>query len=316
MTNDPEGALRGAIRDPFVWRSDGSDDAPVPWFRYLGAQLPLWTLKAGWYGQFQSGDLPSTYPLGLFIASLLRDDDIEPIRSLPPLIANIDQRRCDLAGGARKLKSLYHPSCFQVGRGLRSRNSELVYRRDPLLSDEDAYHIGYDLACFINALRAAQAGAARKKAQSDLDDFLVRVGAQLEAGRPLEGPSKDALKTLYTEGRSFLALAWGTVESEPSDRTRTALAAVGIESTEQQQLWSARLALPILSAVELRALQAEIKSARTWRKRKMMGKKPTARRFTIWVLAHRLDLGADSIAQKVGAGSDWDYFKGKNPIQR
>ena len=89
--------LAAAIADPFVWNLDESD-AVRPWFEYAVAEFPLWTLQADAYLVLQPGDLPSTYPVGRLIESILQDEGITRQQRhgsviLDPLPATLDRRR-------------------------------------------------------------------------------------------------------------------------------------------------------------------------------------------------------------------------------
>ena len=160
-------------------------------------------------------------------------------------------------------------------------------------------------------VHAAETPGKRKSAQKTLNRFLEVVGLKLPAHRKSSDPPKHALRMLFAQGRALLEVLWTPRVVEPSEDNCEVLAALGADEATFRS-WALRLSVPVLSWPELQAVEDQHRQAVAWTKEIA---RPTARRVTIWMLARRLGSPPERIANKVGAGSDWDYFKeAPNPV--
>ncbi len=180
--------------------------------------------------------------------------------------------------------------------------------------EESAYEIfGRRLGELVSERERLKGSKEKKAAQKKIDTFLVQIGATRPQARPNVGPPEDIMMKLFHTGRLLIEACWQSLDQRPSTRTKEFLTECGVDDEATQQAWAVRLALPVLSCREISALRDQIKKDRTWAGGADLH--PTARRFTVWLLAHRLALSAEAVATKVGAGSDWDAFKDlPNPI--
>ena len=117
---------------------------------------------------------------------------------------------------------------------------------------------------------------------------------------------------MFAQLRSLLEVMWAPLsEVEVGERAGAVLDAHSVPEAERHE-WCLRLAVPALSWRELQAVMDQQEQAAKWTKQM---KRPTARRLAVWMLARRLGSPPARIANKVGAGSDWDYFnEATNPV--
>ncbi len=96
-------------------------------------------------------------------------------------------------------------------------------------------------------------------------------------------------------------------------RTASELDGQGVTSSDQQQLWTARLVLPVLSQPEILALQDPTgKGKDQWAPKVRL----KARRLAVWIIAHRLGLEGKTVAYKAIRRSAAQDFEGwPNPIE-
>ena len=76
------------------------------------------------------------------------------------------------------------------------------------------------------------------------------------------------------------------------------------------EMWAMRLAVPVMSGVELRVLRESLDvsvSPPRWRS------KLSPVRLAVWILAHRLDIPADSLNRKARGKADFEYFSKSPP---
>lgn len=109
--------------------------------------------------------------------------------------------------------------------------------------------------------------------------------------------------------RSTLSGSLGFQEADPLERDQPADA----QTMDEVRLWSARLALPILSRPELLAVEDP-----SGKGRDILFKKRTrlkSRRLAIWFLARRLGMDASAISRKGVNARDSEKFKDiPNPV--
>ena len=167
--------------------------------------------------------------------------------------------------------------------------------------------IGRRLVDLIEQRADARNAEERAEAQVALDAFLEEIEAEAQPGPPEKGPGAEILKALITEGRELLRLCWDLFSFTIGDETRDALHDQGIRDPDEQQVWVARLSLPVLARCELLALRDEKRVCDEWKRG--CGQHPTAKRLAVWILAHRLGLGAHSLHRKACNHDDQKYFK-------
>ncbi len=315
---DAKALLDQTLRDPLA----GYPETRVPeWFNLLIRRFPLWAFQRFSYLKLQQSGLPTTHPLPLIVESILKDEGLRPDkeRSLNPLPTTLDRRRISIAYGfPESWRSSYQlmpggPCLFREVPDLSNPNFEDM---DP--PDAPGWYVppyvetGLELVRLVEARESARDKKGRQEARNALDEFLASVAAKLGKGRPAAGPSVATLKALIAQGRELLQLCWEIFPLDVSDTTQEILAAKDVSDPEAQRLWAARLALPILSLPEILALKDQSGRARTWGKR---AERPTPRRLTVWLLAHRLRMHADTVARKALGADASQYFRGKpNPV--
>ena len=289
-----EDILKAAIRDPFVDLDAVDLDDPPPiwkWYKHLVENFPLLTWQRWKYVELTDQQRPSTYPLSQIVASILRDE--APLAGFP-FLSHLNARRMELAkAAAHGVFTSCHPAERESWPGFRAA-ADVPEMPDSYSLYED---VGRDLCLLIDDVEAASTKPARTSAMGALDAFLKNLGARRSAFRPTKGPSKTTLKSLDSEAKTLLALAWRVFGENPSERCSPVLASLGVTNSDEQRVASLRLALPVFSSVEVRALSAELP------------KRATARRCAVHLLAHRLGIPETTIAPKVGAHSDLEYYR-------
>lgn len=316
-TEEAKMLLERVLREPFEFfePSDEVFDFHVHrWFKYLIRESPCWTWQAH---SFQFSALPTTYPLDLIVKSILRDDRPSEHGSREPdqlhLLGHLFGRRHGLAYGEVPPSVTIDLSVQPVllGGPLSFHPADLhrfVPDAEPgEMAELNPYEdIGRELVWLIEARECARAAGdeeALSEANADLDSFLQETTAKLRQRRPPEGPGERILETLSTEGRRLFEPLWEAFPSEISERTDDLLDSLGV-AEEERTLWAARLTLPILSKPEIEALQFEIEQSASWSR---ASGRPTPRRFTIFVLAHRLGMEPSTVARRAAGGSGGAY---------
>lgn len=316
-TRDPDSAkqlLEAALANPF-----GYEEVRA-WFDYLCREFPLWSFQAWRYAELQRSKLPSNYPLQLIIASMCSDDGVESGQELSPLEAALDYRRYWLSdrgrygllitssrGGTRPTWER-HPLHPGPARFARVR----PLPEDPLFDPEDPTSYGRHEREIVRQLAASSEGV---DAPAKFQRILRELGLRRRRGPPAAVPP-GTCKALVREGKQLFESCWELTDIAPSPQTKGVLAAEGVDDADAQQRWSTRLALPVLSRCELLALKAERREETARRKTLPGVHPPTAVRFVVWVVAHRLGLDASTLTRKA-RGHDAAYFKDrKNPIDK
>ena len=290
--------LRGAIRDPFVDlnRIDLDDPPPIwKWYKHLVDDFPLLTCQRWKYVSLNEKQRPSTYPLSLIVASILRDE--APLAG-SPFLSHLNARRMELAKApSHSVFTSCHPSEGESWPGFRAAADV------PEMPDGEGWsyslyeEVGRELCLLIDDVDEAVTEAARSSAKKALDAFLKDLRARRLARRPTIGPSAKIMKSLDSEAKTLLGMAWRVFDEKTSERSSTVLASLGVTDSDEQRVASLHLALPVLSSVEVRALSAQLP------------KRATARRCAVHLLAHRLGIPETTIAPKVGARSDLEYYR-------
>ncbi len=315
---DPKALLAATLRDPFA------DKPATPvrnWFNFLIEHFPLWSFQPEAFSALHSTSLPSTYPLARFVYSIGVDEQIRTHVPMEELEANLDLRRLglhDLAAPdwVSALERADHPGGGATPRFLPDRVGALPPTEVLSLRGFNSIYeeIGFDILGVVEDLQFAVDKRGRQEAKRAKDDYLRSIGTELASRGPKDGPPEALLEQLKEEGRGLFNLCWKVFDVNVSDATAKILRAAGASSSEEVDQWAARLALPVLSGPEILALRAESSKAAL-----LVGKraknKPTALRFTIWVLAHRLGATAAAIARKLGSPSGVKYFRRPSPIK-
>lgn len=324
-------AFRRVLADPLGQEGYG---VVADWHRVLMSDFPLWSFQAWAFADFQSTQLPANYPLQQMIGSIVSDEGIAPrgatagpSKRLNPLECAVDRRRYVLADHGRTgppgpiVSRTSKPYEKLPLTGCPSKFNS-VY---PLLltpGDPDAVATIQQLA---RARDAAKNVTERKRADAELRALLKSMAAR-SPGKPSEMPNVAVLEALVDQGKRLLRLCWQEPPRTVTARTNMILFDHGVEDLGEQKLWIARLALPVFSKPEIQALFSERKRAydlaaessrrRTFGERRTLTPRPTALRFTFWVLAHRLGFGARALARKAAGGKTVEYLKGRrNPIK-
>lgn len=303
--------LLHALRDPFLW--DGNPEPlferPLSrWYEALIWHCPLLTLQAGAYHSTHLVFLPSTHPLDQFVASIIRDEGIptEFDSFVDPLQANLDERRVALSEQRALCVATTHPETLK-----RRRSPLLKAGRDWPYREDEYLELGEQLVRHVDArLGAAKGTPEEEQAKAELKEFLEQIAARHRRGAPVVGVTKAAMKALYREVKAILEVLWPIQSWAPSARTRDLLAKSGAGDEAEQREWVLRLAVPVLSRAELLATLDQAAQERSWTK---TGGRPTPRRFSVWILAHRLSIRPVSVADKIGFGSDRYLFEGDPP---
>ncbi len=260
------------------------------------------------------------------LSSVLQDEGWDGLYLPPPtnnpLVHNLAARRWELA----KPQSSSTSSCLaretEGGWRLAGRyDFGTLADPDPVIEKDEGgvtgvftYQevFGHEFVARLEALLGATGAEDRAAARDELDTFLVDVGARPPAHRRDEDPPGPALREMFTQLRHLLELLWMPLgEVGTAERARAILDAHKVSEADRHQ-WCLRLAVPALSWPELQAVMDQQEQAASWGKLMQL---PTARRLAVWILARRLGSPPARIANKVGAGSDWDYFnEATNPV--
>ena len=155
---------------------------------------------------------------------------------------------------------------------------------------------------------------ASKKLDELWHELAAELGVEIGSHRLPEGPQADILEPIVTQGRQLLTLCWNELPPGISAKTNRAFSDSGVAQLGEQKLWAARLTLPILSEPEIRTITDQATLAKTL---PLASTRPTPLRVVIWILAHRLQVEPKSLARKVSGASTAEYFSGNNnPIEK
>ena len=293
-------------------------------------QLPKMASRWSQVGFVSALDvLPTAYPLQTMVNGILDDDGLKQAYAelLTPLERTIDVRRSLLAGSSTSVSrdwrpdepvaNAVFPNFSARDKAIEAHAAASYDPNDPEPCASVYEEIGQRLVAYVEDWIAARDSNERDERRRPLDEFRNQIALELgfivKGRRRLpEGPRPDILKALVRQGRPLFELCWNVFPVHLSDRMQKEFDGQGVSGFEMA-LWTARLALPIFSRPEILALQAESEEAARWRRG--MGSHPTARRFVIWVLAHRLALSATTLARTTLNTDDVPYFRNRtNPI--
>jgi hypothetical protein len=320
----PEELLQKVLQDPLGLESR---EHVAAWLKTLRTKFPLWSFQASAYVRLHGG-FPTAYPLQTLINSILSDESIEEQgASLTPLEHCVDVRRIRLAKGTHLrdpdwcTRPPVHASRFAA---LDARSMAVgVDAKDSHDPDTPGYVSPYEkigeryvemIEDWVAARDKRERAWAGGRMRGFRDYMASALGVVVKKNLP-QGPHKDMLKALVSELRSLLGLCWSIFPIKTGSRVAAELAGQGVTGPREQQIWSARLALPVFSAPEVSALRSETEKATRLRKRG--GSYPTARRYAVWVAAHRLQLDPRSLAGKALNRDAETYFLNEdNPIEQ
>jgi hypothetical protein len=311
------------------------------WFNYLIREFPLWAFQARVYSHLQKFKArrtdgveieissPSCYPLRLIVESILSDEEVAADNLLVGLKSEVFQRRYDLASGT--VRSRFRESAsgtIEFDDWYNRFRPENVCDLEGFTNQPDSgsggygtqhYRIGRQLLECVEDWVYAGDKNARGRADRQLTNLRCQLarelGVVIKKGKLPEGPTPAILSPLFQQGRRLTQLIWEKIRAfQVSQEAQQVLAGQNVAEAKFE-LWTARLALPVLSRAEILAMKAESAKSPRWTRRQ--GPRPTPRRFVIWVLAHRLGMQASSLAQKVLSATEKEkrYFRRTNPIK-
>lgn len=299
----------------------------------LRHHLPLWSLQPYAYAALQESDAPVTFPLQTIVTSLHLDDGITNRSGgeLDPPLATVQKRRAWLAGWSDEAPTgdASFEWVVEDGDPVQLRSGEPFSDRVPVLYDPDEQYGGLH---YVPAADEAEAIGERiiglldrresargrgdseelEAAERDLQAFLRDLGVY-SYGRPSEGPDEQLVQQLYEEGEELSQLCWEVWPPNPSSETREVLIEHGVAETDCW-LWATALTLPVLSRLEIRALDQQIFAAQDWGDRPL---RPTPRRFTVHVLSHRLRMDQSAIARRIweSGGAVEEFQRARDPFE-
>ena len=296
------------------------------WFEFLKDRFPLWAFQPWAYGQLLGMELPTAYPLQLFIDSILDDEGllIAKPESSDWLSHVLDLRR-DRLSTPNDFMPVFDrdqsPGPWQAHFGGTSARDLAIqwyaameyHPKNRSFYQSLFEEIGRELVKRVEDwIVTPDKTDASKKLDELWHELAAELGVEIGSHRLPEGPQADILEPIVTQGRQLLTLCWNELPPGISAKTNRAFSDSGVAQLGEQKLWAARLTLPILSEPEIRTLIDQADSARDWR---LKDSPPTSLKVVIWILAHRLQVDAKSIARKVSEGGLSEYFYVKhNPI--
>lgn len=324
--------FRAACRDPFGLAQANLLDR---WFQHVVEHFPLWTFQAWAHAKLVTAPHLSDEPLQAMMRSVCTDEGLPVGQRVPlrPLEKLLDERRYWLVDNGRFGGSLGSlptqargPHAAQTvtvpGPFSGSAFNRLRPLRAPEYANDDGgpdytkafERLGRELVERIEAWVRGRSTTERRRARTEVDNYVralcVQLGAPRGRGAPRVGPSKTVLAKLAREGAKLFRTVWqpvgeGMVVPTPAalKRFRT----LGV-SRSDSRMWALRLALPVLSAQETAALSSQAAEAFSTR----WGPRPTAWRFAVWVLAHRLRLDAAQVARKASGSEAQRYFRARS----
>ncbi len=299
--------LQRVLADPF---EDPEGFHLAQWMKHLHNSYPFWSFQPDAYARSQSTELPSTYPLGRIIGSLVVDDGILAHSGgwLPELDAALDQRRLRLAHGEHQMLHEYRD---ETGLTVLYSNSPQFLTPPDLAGyevvDDDggsAYvspyeDVGREIADAVEARDNGTTKAARAEGAEQLRSLLERLGVLRARGRPRRRPTPELLEKLIGEGERLIHLLTGALGIPPSPRAAESLTAAGAKG--DVQLWAERLALPVFSRFELERLQRPARC--------------NARMLAAFVIARRIGVPPTALLREVfGPSYAVRYERRLNPL--
>lgn len=316
---DPGGLLRPVLENPF----EGSNFHVKHWFDHLVAAYPLLSFQAGTYARYQHGDNPSTYPLLRLIRSILEDDVVTAARHhLAPLVSMLDERRCRLSQGAP-----VHPrELWQPGEPLFLCESSSMFDSFPpdlagyeMVDDDGGYgyvspyeDVGRELVDHLDDIKYALTPSRRREAMRRFHWFRDRLLGRAGPGRPAKFANAVVLKAIDAELNDLLRLLGQTSLPPAAPWVEDVLSGAGAVKSELD-LWRWRLALPILSRVEIAVIRDEPSNVSGGARSGTM----TSRQLAIHLLAHRLRAEPPDLARRVAGIAMAERLKGRrSPFDR
>ncbi len=310
-TADGPKLLRFALERPFEEPGERHID---DWFHYLTEHFPLWSLQPHKYGRLHAPYVAIRTPLRSMVRSIRADESSE---DQPVVLADcLQERRIIVMSGAQGvaqygLATVRRPNVYSASTAGFYWSEETEGAADYLLLEPEYALIGRRLVQHIEDIELARDSRERQEALHKRDKFLNVIAAGLPQGAPEKGPGKPIRDPLYSEFRKLLDICWGILPAQVTGDTKKIFAANGVSEKESVQRWAAALTLPFFSRPEISALFAQREASRNWGRR---SGQPTARRFTVWLLAHRLGVPASTLARPLLGPRDSEYFAGRNPM--
>ena len=317
--------LRKAVANPFAYMP-GDDPTVVieditSWYHLALEKAPLWCFSNWDFTALRSNNLPSSYPLRKITWRIAEDeefDQTDPLATIhlaDHLKWHLFARRVSLGSGGLGCPEIYRGEGELLQMEWSSAQS---YQQIPDVdtgSFEDPnywseyWEIGSQVCELLEGIEAAKGKRERQKRKTELDAHLDDLGRKLAWGRPETGAAKPILDALFDQGRWLFDTCWKSLPVEPTETVNDLLAELGADP-EDYTSWAIRLALPMLSVVEIEALRRQIAEPLGRRK-----PHTPPRRFTVFSIAHRLGVEAKVLARKLPPKSDArDFFaKKKNP---
>jgi hypothetical protein len=295
--------LLGALANPF----EGHEFHISRWYSAVVKHLPLAAFQAHYYARWQHGENPSTYPLPQFIRSIAEDESIVSKRhTLTSLEATLDDRRNRISNGApvhvREIWTPGEPLCLYPSSPLFSTYPPDLAGYE--VTDDDGgggyvspyEDVGRELVELVDNLKYALTKASRREASAQLRSFHNRLLGWDGPGRHPKFPNTDVLKALAGEFTNLLQLLRGICLPPAPAAVLIALSDAGATDGEYD-LWRWRLALPILSRLELQVLDTKVMSCASGVSRAVY------RRFAIQIMSHRLQVLPADLARRI-SGSE------------
>ncbi len=315
--------LANCLSDPL---GIDSRDHVRDWFKFLTGRFPLWAFQPWAYGQLLGTDLPTAYPLQLLIDSILDDEGLLVAKpELSVWLSHVLDFRRDRLSTPNDFMPIFDrdhsPGPWQARFGSKSARdlaiqwyAAMEYHPEDLSFYKSLFQeIGRELIKRVEDWTVTRdKTGAREKLDELWHELAVELGVEIGSHRVPEGPQADILKPIVEQGQQLLTLCWNELPPRISAKTNRAFSDSGVTQRREQELWAARLTLPILSKPEIRTIIDQANSARDWR---LKDTPPTSLKVVIWILAHRLQVDAKSIARNVSEGGLSEYFYVKhNPI--
>jgi len=324
MTPDPTDLLVAAIADPFVQLEDvipaheaGSTFAIEDWYRLVRAKAPLWCFNPWAFKALRTDGVESSAPLSRIVNQLASDEGTDlmhlarkPTRrkSVSALERHLYARRATLRDERKGVTWIERTA----SGSLWVETNEAHGFRAVSDTEADYFGLGVELMHRVESLVTGRSKVERDEARGDLDAFVGEIGGKLARGRPEKGAESEILRALFAQGKWLFEVCWRSLATTPSDATKAILEELG-STKHQRRLWAVRLALPMFSVKEIRALRLEAA--------KPPGRNAhvAPRRFTVFCLAHRLGERPFALASKLPPKEDARAFFAKpgnvNPIR-
>jgi hypothetical protein len=249
------------------------------------------------------------------VQSIAADDAIDPGRTLAPLEAALDDRRCRISIGA----PVHVREYWCPGDELPFHQSSPLFTAFPPdlagyeVTDEDGRQeyvspyedVGRELAERIDNLRYAMTKASREQAASELKDFEGRLLGRDGPGRRRKFANTTVLKQAASELVRLLRLL-RDVNPPPMQAAVRVVLSRELGTEDERELWRWRLTLPILSKIEIRDLVGLPSSNRG-----------ALHRLALQLLAHRLQVLPSDLARHISGNAAGSRLEGvPNPFSR